>query len=230
MKKIALIIAFFGLCTQTSFAQLSKEELKAREKEMFLNKKNTLSLSPFNIMFKQMQFSYERRFGNRNSFMLVSSILHNRDAAYNSAYGYNFGFAAELHYRKYIYSTTLRRKKNPDSQNTMGVYAAPFAGYQYLERELVYPNLDLNGDYIGEFWDQSYQNAVQIGLVGGVHFHLLKGRLSLDFYGGFAEKLSFVGGPSAFFGNPYFQNYPGVLQFDVFGIIPKANMQIGFNF
>lgn len=229
MKNLALFIALLSLSI-SSFAQLSKEEIKAKEKEMFLNDKNTISVSPFNIMFKQMQFSYERRFGNKNSLVLVSSILHDRDAARNASAGYTFGLAAELHYRKYVYTTTFNRKKNPDSQNTMGVYAAPFAGYQYLERDLVYENYDINGIYQSEFWNQTYQNAIQVGLVSGVNFNLLRGRLHLDFYGGFAEKLSFIGGPSAFFGNPYFQTYPGVLQYDVFGIIPKANMQVGFNF
>lgn len=234
MKIKVLVSSIFLLITVFTFGQrLSPEERAERkeaEKEIFLMKKNTISVSPANIMFKQFQFSYERKFGNKNSFMLLASILHDRDAKYNSAFGYNFGLATELHYRKYIYSTLLKKKKVPSTQNVFGIYVAPFVGYQYLEREQYYEEWDINGNITDIYSNQDFHNAVQLGLVSGINLNLLKGRLSLDFYAGFAEKLSFQGGGY----NPnvpyYYWSNPGILQFDIFGIIPKANMQVGFSF
>jgi len=217
MKKIILSIASFVLIINTGISQSSIQNGNLEEnRNIFLLNKNTLSFSPFNIIFNQFQFSYERRFGKNNSFMLLGSILHNRDAMYNSYTGYQFGLASELHYRKYIYNTSLKTKKNPGSKNAIGMYFAPFLGYQYLERELneIYHYGPNENDFI-EYQGHGIQNAVQLGLVSGFNLNLLKGRLNIDLYAGFAEKLSFA--------NDNVVNYrsgvidPGILKIRCFG-------------
>lgn len=227
MKNTTLVFLSILLFQGISYSQESENKPKKAEgtTNFFTSQKNTISLSPIQLSFSQMHISYERRFGKMNSMMLVGTLLHNRDAANNTMYGYSFGWSAEVHYRKYVFTTELKTPKKPSTLNSMGLYVSPFLGYQYLEREIFSYYFDNNLNNYSEFYFHSLHNAVQFGLLAGINFNFFKGRLNLDLYGGFAEKLSFENG---YFGSGGI--YPGILQFGVLGIIPRGNLQVGFNF
>jgi len=145
--------------------------------------------------------------------MLSASLLHNEQNNYG---GIRLGASAELHFRKYLVYTYLRKKKNPDSKNTMGFYVSPYAGYQYLES---------SNDYYTQnqlLATNQYYNSAQFGVLTGINFNIIKGIMHLDFSAGLAEKVTFTGdGQSR-------THY--TLQAGTTGIIPKANIQLGFNF
>ena len=74
MKKIIVFcFALLGF-TFSGFAQnqskLTKQEYNQK---VFLQHKNTISLSPFNIALSQGIISYERKFGNKNSFVFQNA-------------------------------------------------------------------------------------------------------------------------------------------------------------
>lgn len=194
---------------------------------------NTFYVSPINFTFKNLQIGYERNLKKGNSLLLRASIGYD---SYNDSYlpEYEYSYkemvvTTELSYRKYIIYSKFNELKNLDKNksksNFWGLYISPFLAYQYAEGN----NISLSIDYFtNEFVDRSskyHQNAIVGGLYLGSRFDLVKGRITLDVYAGVGMKYNNIVSSAT---GSYFDG--GIYNIGVTGIVPRGNIDFGFNF
>lgn len=194
--------------------------------------KNTFYISPFNFIIKNLQIGYERNLKKGNSLLLRSSIGYDSYSdSYLPEYDYSFKqmvVTTELSYRKYVIYSKINElknlEKNKSKSNFWGLYVSPFLAYQYAEGN----NVSLSVDHFtNEFVDRSskyHQNAIVGGLFLGSRFDLVKGKITIDVYAGIGMKYNnTVSSTGAYFD-------PGAYNIGVTGIVPRGNIDFGFNF
>lgn len=233
MKKTLILIFVFVSFYSLSYAQeTSLETKKEYNKNVFLQHKNTISFSPFDLALSKGIISYERKFGNKNSFVFQNAYQMYGNLKKNSERKSRaFKFNTEVQYRRYLSYFQLRKNKFPDTKNAFGVYVAPFVGYEYGEQH--YRSVEDEYDGLGTFnySADKFFNAVQGGLLAGINFDFLYGKISVQLNGGMAYKHSWVihnkTHQSVY---TYHKMKPGIMSYGTTGFIPKINFQIGYNF
>ncbi len=233
--KNAIITLSLVCFTLSTFAQNTSElSKKEYNKKVFLRQKNTISFSPFNLAFRQIVISYERKFGNKNSFVLQNSFKipnTSKKTNYPSRFSSSFKFNSEIQYRRYLTYFQLRKNKFPDTKNAFGVYLAPLVGYEYGEQHYRSVENEYSGLGTFNYSADKFFNALQGGLLAGVNFDIIYGKLSVQLYVGAAYKHSWVIHNQSHFGvNTYYSMKPGIMAYAYTGFIPKINFQLGFNF
>lgn len=218
MKNILTVLSLIIIFSSFAQKDITEEkfEKKTALKNIFLMKKNTISVSPTSLLGQRLELTYERKFGKNHSLMFLGSFYQFGDL---KTIG-NIETTFELHYRNYLYYTKIHTKKYPKSENTFGFFASPFVGYLYGE---------------SSYYTQNYYNypstrkkgsiqTLQFGVLLGVNVNILKGRMSLGSSFGFSENIKI-------YQDSYQIRVPNVLaNANVFGIIPRLNFNIGVNF
>lgn len=233
MKKIFFLSFSLLMLCQISFAQNTSElSKKEYNKTVFLQSKNTISFSPFNLALSQGVLSYERRFGNKNSLVFQNSFnLFSNKYKERIDFFHSFKFNSEIQYRRYLSYFQLRKKKFPDTKNAMGVYIAPIFNYEYGEQH----SRNLDSDF--QNWDSivytqdKFYNAVQGGVLAGINFDIIYGKLSVQLNLGAAYKHSWVVYNISHDDIVDLRKVkPGIMAYGYTGFVPKVNFQLGYNF
>lgn len=142
----------------------------------------------------------------------------------------SFKFYSEVQYRRYLTYFQLRKNKFPDTKNAFGVYVAPLFNYEYGEQHYNTPE-ELNDNTVIDYSEDKFYNAIQGGILAGVNFDILYGKISLQLNVGAAYKHSWLihnkSHENVF---DYRKMNGGIMAYGTTGFIPKVNFQIGYNF
>ena len=159
MKNILVVLIFTFMVGLVFSQEIEKKTFAELEKEILLKKKNTISVSPFQLIFSEIMFSYERKFKDLNSIVILGSFANKNFKSDDGGYLAAFG---ELHYRRYIFVTPLTLKK--ESLNSFGIFTGAFGGYGYVHETFVKYHFDYNTNTRTLVNGSLFHNEVKFGL------------------------------------------------------------------
>lgn len=218
MKNLVLILVtiLIGFTTNNLLAQ--NEPVSEYEY------KNVLKISPAQFANSTFEVSYERYFGNRKSSLLLSPAFLLRKQNNESLEGVK----AMIQYRLYL--THLQKGVNKTwRMANIGFYAGPYAQGLYAKEDYwasYYDNVNYQ-DYEGIYTKKV--NSIEVGVVTGFQFDVLK-RFVVDIYlGGGVRKSDIEDTFAEHNPSQYYGNY-GVLDREYTGVVPRGGFQLGINF
>lgn len=226
---LSFILLSFSLL---SFSQKpNKISNKEIQKKVFLEQKNTLSFSPFPLLLHQGILTYERRFGNKNAIVFQSAFkMSGNKKGFSHRHVKNLKFNTEIQYKRYLTYFQLRKNKFPETRNAFGVYIAPLVNYEYGEQHFATKDYDMNNIFV-DYSESKFYNAIQGGVLAGINFDIIYGKLSIQLNGGVAYKHSWVvHNQTHNTVRTYNSMNSGILYYAFTGLVPKLNFQLGFNF
>ncbi len=186
--------------------------------------RSVVKLSPIQLGSSTFQLNFEQYFKDRKYSLLLSPALLLRENGNETL----LGFKGNIQYRFYLNHLTKPKNRTWGMHN-IGFYVGPYIEYLYAKEDYVGGYYDeATNEYISSVYTKEVK-SIQGGAITGLQLDIFP-RLVLDLFLGGGIKYADVNDslkPLA--EGEYYEDY-SILEREYTGVLPKAGLQIGFNF